>query len=283
MGKWHLIIDAALCENCNNCALAAKDELVGNDFPTYSAPHAPSGRGVIRIERRIRGRGHHVDVVHVPVMCNHCDDAPCVKAGSDGAVRQRADGIVIFDPVKARGRRDLVDACPYGAVVWNEANQLPQTWFFDAHLLDAGWTAPRCVAVCPTQAIEASKADDAAMAARAEREGLQPLRPELGTRSRVLYRNLERTLSCFVGGSVTYRDADGVTECAAETDIELRRDGSVAARTHTDVFGDFRIDGLAPHSGSYLLIARHAQRGTAERQVRVGTDSVILDDIELRR
>ena len=48
-----MIIDVARCENCNNCLLATKDELVGNDFPGYSAPHAPQGRGVLRIERHV--------------------------------------------------------------------------------------------------------------------------------------------------------------------------------------------------------------------------------------
>ena len=33
MKKWNLIVDVALCENCRNCTLAAKDEHVGNDFP----------------------------------------------------------------------------------------------------------------------------------------------------------------------------------------------------------------------------------------------------------
>lgn len=282
MSKWHLVIDVSRCENCNNCVLAAKDELVGNDFPGYSAPHAAQGRGVIRIERHVRGRGHHVDAVHVPVMCNHCDRAPCLKAGADGAVRKRDDGIVIFDPVKAKGRRDLVDACPYGAVVWNEREQLPQTWFFDAHLLDAGWNAPRCVAVCPTQAIEAVRTDDATMAARIEREGLRPLRPELGTGARVLYRHLDRAFSRFIGGSVVYRDAEGRIECAEGVEIELHRDGGVLARTRTDAFGDFRIDGLAQNSGPYLLSARHAHGGTAERPVHVRNDSVVLEDIELR-
>ena len=49
MKRWNLVIDVALCENCNNCVLAARDELVGNTHPGYSAPHAPQGQGVIRI------------------------------------------------------------------------------------------------------------------------------------------------------------------------------------------------------------------------------------------
>jgi Fe-S-cluster-containing dehydrogenase component len=91
MDKWNLIIDVAKCENCNNCVLAAKDELVGNNFPGYSAPHAAQGTGAIRIERTTRGTTPMVDAAYVPRMCNHCDNAPCLKAGADGAVRKRDD------------------------------------------------------------------------------------------------------------------------------------------------------------------------------------------------
>ena len=61
----------------------------------------------------------------MPVMCNHCDDAPCMKAAKNGAVRKRADGIVIIDPEKAKGQKKIMQACPYGAIFWNEEKQHP--------------------------------------------------------------------------------------------------------------------------------------------------------------
>lgn len=270
--KWHLVIDVAECHNCSNCVLATKDEHVGNHFPGYSAPHAAQGAGVIRVERCVRGSGHHVDTVHVPRLCNHCADAPCIKAGR-GAVTQRDDGIVIFDPVKAHGRRDLVDACPHGAVVWNEEQQLPQTWIFDAHLLDADWTEPRCVTVCPTQAMRAMKLDDRAMATLAEREGLRPLQPTLGTRPRVLYRNLHRAQSAFIAGSVVQQG-----NCAEGAEVQLLHEGQLAAQTRTDAFGDFRFDGLAP--GTYALHV-HKSTARAERAVQLVGTSAVLPDILL--
>ena len=157
MDKWNLIVDVARCENCHNCTLAAKDEHVGNDFPGYAAPQTVHGEGWIKIQRKVRGATSMVDVAYLPTMCNHCDNAPCLRAGGDGAIHKRKDGIVIIDPEKAKGRRDLVDACPYGAIAWNEEAQLPQIWIFDAHLLDQGWKEPRCAQVCPTGAMEAFK------------------------------------------------------------------------------------------------------------------------------
>lgn len=280
MTGWHLIIDVAECTNCNNCLLAAKDELVGNHFPGYTRPHPAQGTGVVRIERHVRGSAPMVDAAYLPRLCNHCDDAPCLKAGADGAVRKRPDSIVIFDPVRAKGRRDLVDACPYGAVVWNEAEQLPQTWFFDAHLLDAGAPAPRCVAVCPTRAIEAVKTDAATMAARVEAEALRPLRPELGTRPRVYYRHLHRIDQLFVGGSVT-AVIDGVVDCVEGATVTLRRDGARVAEARSDAFGDFKFDRQLPGSGACEVQVHHPRFGRAQRAAVLGQESVYLGDIAL--
>jgi Fe-S-cluster-containing dehydrogenase component len=265
MNKWNLIVDVSRCENCNNCALATKDELVGNEFPGYTAPHAANGPGVVRIRRHVRGETPMVDATYVPVMCNHCDDAPCIKAAGDGSIRKREDGIVMIDPVKAKGRRDLVEACPYGAIVWNEERQLPQNWFFDAHLLDAGAPAPRCVGVCPTEVFQAVKTDDATMSERAAREGLQVLQSKLGTRPRVWYRNLARVEHCFIGGTVS-RTSDGVTDCVVGAEVELYQNESLVMSSTTDTFGDFRFDGLGPASGDYEVRVHH---GSHRRTVAV--------------
>ena len=44
MKKWNMIIDVAECTNCNLCTLAAMDEYVGNEWPSYSAPMPKIGR-----------------------------------------------------------------------------------------------------------------------------------------------------------------------------------------------------------------------------------------------
>jgi Fe-S-cluster-containing dehydrogenase component len=250
-----------------------------NEFPGYTAPHAAHGQGVVRIRRPVRGATPMVDATYVPVMCNHCDDAPCIKAAGDGSIRKRADGIVMIDPVKAKGRRDLVAACPYGAIVWNEEQQLPQNWFFDAHLLDAGAPAPRCVGVCPTEVFQAVKTSDADMAERAARENLRVLEPQLGTRPRVWYRNLARADHCFIGGTVS-RTSDGVRDCVAGAAVELYQSDSLLISSTTDAFGDFRFDGLAPASGDYEVRIRH---GSDRRSlaVRLREESVYLGEIAL--
>ncbi len=240
MKKWAMIVDVAKCINCNNCVLAAKDEHIGNDFPGYAAPQPAHGHEWISIERHIRGSGSKVDVTYVPKMCNHCDDAPCVKAAGDGAIYKRSDGIVIIDPVKARGRKELVASCPYGQITWNEEQQVPQAWIFDAHLLDQGWTKPRCVQACPTGALESKHGSDESMRILAAREGLEVLRNVFHTR------------------------ADGCEENVEGALVELSIDGKRVGETQSDHFGDFKIDGLRGNAAEYRLRVFHHAFGQAE-------------------
>ncbi len=252
MNKWMMIVDVAKCLNCNNCFLSCKDEHVGNDFPGYAAAQPLHGHRWINMYRKERGQVPMVDHVSMPAMCNHCDDAPCIKASNNGAVYKRPDGIVIIDPDKARGQKDLVTACPYGAIWWNEEAQLPQKWIFDAHLLDAGWKEPRCVQSCPSGALKSAQVSNTELQQLIEEEDLEVLSPEHNTRPRIFYKNLYLFTSCFIGGTVT-SVSDGVEDCVAEAQISLLRDGELVGQTMSDAFGEFRFDRLKPNSGSYQL------------------------------
>jgi Fe-S-cluster-containing hydrogenase component 2 len=194
-----------------------------------------------------------MDVAYLPVMCQHCDDAPCMKAAKNGAVTKRPDGIVHIDPVKAKGQKAIAEACPYGAVKWNEELQLPQHWFFDAHLLDRGWKEPRCAQVCATGALKAVSATDEEMAAIKAKEGLRELLPDSATKPRVHYKNLGRYTHEFIGGTVI-KTVNGVTDCVANARIKLESAGSVVGEAITDAYGEFKIDGLVPDSGRYRVV-----------------------------
>ncbi|MEL7045559.1 MAG: 4Fe-4S dicluster domain-containing protein [Pseudomonadota bacterium] len=273
MEKWNLIVDVERCENCNNCVLSAKDEYVGNEHPGYSAPVAEESAELITITRKVRGSTPLVDASYLVSMCAHCDNAPCMKTGGD-AVRKRDDGIMIIDPEKARGRRDIADSCPYNAIVWNEEQQLPQIWIFDAHLLDQGWSKPRCVQSCPTDVFEAVKISDAEMQRRVEAEQLDVLKPELDTRPRVYYRNLYRFNRCFIGGTVV-AEIDGIEECVADATVTLSRNGETLLSTHTDAFGEFKLDRIDADSGTYTVHIEHSDFAALELETEVG-ESVYL-------
>jgi Fe-S-cluster-containing dehydrogenase component len=253
MKKWHLIIDVAKCENCNNCFLACKDEHCGNDWPGYAVSQPGHGHRWMDIRRRERGEFPFIDVAYLPKPCFHCDDAPCIKKAGGGAIYKRADGIVLIDPQKAKGQKELTAACPYGAIWWNEEAEVPQKCTLCAHLLDAGWKTPRCVQACPTGALSivCSEAD----------EPIGPQKdpaletwenPQHSTRPRVFYKNLYRFRDCFIAGSLGTRQ-NGVEESLPDMAVELLKDGQVIAQTVTDAFGDFKFDGLKPESGPHQI------------------------------
>ncbi len=277
--KWNMIVDIERCNNCRACFLAVKDEHTGNEFPGYAAEQPAMGHNWLDIERKERGTYPIVDAHFMPVMCNHCDDAPCMKAAKNGAVTKRDDGIVIIDPVKSKGQREIVAACPYGAISWNEEKQIPQAWIFDAHLLDEGWTKTRAEQCCPTDVFRSVKVEDQEMQRIKEAEGLEVLQPELGTQPRVYYKNLHLMTQCFVGGSVV-AIVDGVEECAEGAQVVLKHNGNEIARATTDTFGEFKLDRLEPDSGQYELEVT-GESGSASMRFDLGDESLYLGVVKL--
>jgi len=277
--KWNMIVDIERCNNCRGCFLAVKDEHTGNDFPGYAAEQPAMGANWLDIERKERGAYPIVDAHFMPTMCNHCDDAPCMKAAENGAVTKRPDGIVIIDPVKAKGQKAIADACPYGAVTWNEESQLPQIWIFDAHLLDTGFERPRIEQQCPTDVFQSVKVTDAEMQTVVAEQGLEVLQPELGTQPRVYYKNMHLFSHCFVGGSVTTL-VEGVEECAAGATVVISKDGAEVGRATTDTFGEFKVDKLEPGSGTYQIEISGAG-GSLSQSFDLGDDSLYLGVLAL--
>jgi len=251
MEKWNLIIDIAKCEGCNNCFLSCKDEHVDNDFLPYAVAQPRHGHYWVNVDVKERGQFPKIDVANLPLTCMHCDNAPCIKKGG-GAVYKMDSGIVIIDPEKARGKKEIVDSCPYGAIWWNGEKNVAQKCTLCAHLLADGWKEPRCVQACPTGAMRLVKVDDARMKEIAARERLEVLHPEYKTQPRVYYKNLYRYLKCFIAGDVAFIK-DGITDCAEGARVTLFKDSQKIGEILTDNYGDFKFDNLEENSGRYTL------------------------------
>ncbi len=251
--KWHMIIDVAQCEDCNNCHMACKDEFEMNEWPGYSAAQPRHGQRWMNIERKERGKYPLNDVAYRPTPCMHCDNPPCAEKAK-GAVVKRADGIVLIDPEKSKGI-NLTEACPYGAIYWNEEAQLSQKCTFCAHMIDnEGFTKPRCVTVCPTGALSSVYVEDSDFDKMIAEEGLEAMNPEYGTKPTVYYKNLYRFDSVFIAGSVSRKNG-AVIDVAKGVSVTLRGyDSDKVMVADTDMFGDFKFDGLDADSGKYEVV-----------------------------
>jgi len=276
MKSWHLIVDVAKCEDCNNCLLACKDEHVGNDWPGYARPQPRHGHRWIDVAHREHGRFPHVEIAYRPTPCQHCAEAPCVAAGG-GAVYRRPDGIVIIDTAKSGGREDIVAACPYGAIYWNAEDSVPQKCTLCAHLLDGGWAKPRCVQACPTGALRAEYLSGKELASLVAAERLEVLHPAFGTRPTVYYKNLYRFEKCFIAGSLAVA-AGGTLDCAEGVEVTLHKGAELVATTVSNAFGDFKFDGLPADGGVYIVTAVREDGEKKALTVEL-TDSISLGTI----
>ena len=277
MKKWNMIIDVARCHDCNNCFLADKDEFVGNDFPPYSVAQPWDGHRWMNIFRQERGQFPIVQVSYLPLPCMHCDEAPCIRDSPPGTIYKREDGLVVIDPEKAKGRPEIVQTCPYGVMYWNEEAQVAQKCTGCAHLMDEGWTETRCSQVCPTGAIKLVLAEEEEVAKLQAAEGLVAFKADLGTKPRVLYKNLDKWTKCFLSGSVVFGDTD---ECGEGAKIEVKAGENAVGWGEANSYGEFVVDGLDPgreYSLSVSAPGYQSSKLTATPKASVNLGHIVLN------
>ena len=215
-----IIFDAAKCNGCYNCQVACKDEHCGNDWSPIAAPQPLTGQFWCKLTQRDRGKVPMVRVEYKPLICGHCDDCRLVEYAPD-CVYRREDGLIIIDPEKARGRRDLLDVC--SCAYWNEELELAQKCTGCAHLLDDGWTEPRCVDACPTDALIVVDEGDPRL------EGTVDVNGNPNPASHMRYKNLTTNwiagmvvdpaaAEAVIGAKVTLKGVDGAVACELVTD-----------------------------------------------------------------
>ena len=274
MTRYGLIIDITKCNGCYNCFLACKDEHCGNDFLPYSVSQPETGHYWMRILEKERGRFPKVKVAYTAIPCMHCENATCIKMAHDGAVYRRPDGIVLIDPEKAAGQRELLSSCPYRVIYWNEEKNVPQKCTFCAHLLDEGWKEPRCVEACPTGALLFGNLDDpkSEISKMLAEDKTETLHPEYRLNEKVRYLGLPKR---FVAGSVIFKDVD---ECAEGVKVTLLGEGDKKT-VFTNNFGDFEFEGL-PADKAYIVKVEAEGYKSQEFAVKTGID-IYLGDIFL--
>lgn len=110
--QYGMVIDLQKCVGCGACALACKTE---NN--TQEAANGQTFNWADFIYKE-EGRFPNVNYAAIPVLCNHCTDAPCVKACPvrPKAMFKSPEGITLHNDERCIGCRRCQKACPYSAV-----------------------------------------------------------------------------------------------------------------------------------------------------------------------
>ncbi len=142
------------------------------------------------------------------VLCNHCDNPPCVRVCPTQATFKRPDGIVMMDEHRCIGCRYCLTACPYGSRSFNWEDPRPalgkdvadyptrtkgvvEKCTFCSERLAVG-KRPLCVEACEATGCGALVFGDASdpgspVAALLRDNGVLRRKPELGTLPHVFY------------------------------------------------------------------------------------------------
>lgn len=107
--RFGMVIDLQRCVGCGACAFACKAE---NNTRTRGA-----GQSYNWADFTMKTEGTFPNVIHsvMPVLCNHCTDAPCVKVcpTEPKAMFKTPEGVTMHDSSQCIGCRRCQNACPY--------------------------------------------------------------------------------------------------------------------------------------------------------------------------
>ncbi len=180
--RYGWIVDTRRCFGCHGCEVACKAE---NDVPL--------GQFIRQtIYSDIEQSSGNLARIMVPMACQHCEDAPCLKSCPCGALFKGAGGSVQVNYDSCSGHADCKDACPYGAIYIDPVANQAVKCHNCTHRIDVGME-PACVTTCPSEALYFGDLNDPRSAVSKmqkilDEEGkLEVLRPEKGTKPRMQF------------------------------------------------------------------------------------------------
>jgi Fe-S-cluster-containing dehydrogenase component len=116
--RWGMAIDLDRCTGCQACVAACHAE---NNLPLSDPESAAKGRAVhwIRVDRYYEGEFPNIRVKHMPVLCQHCDEAPCEPVCPVYATYKNPEGLNVQVYNRCVGTRYCANNCPYSVRFFN--------------------------------------------------------------------------------------------------------------------------------------------------------------------
>lgn len=122
--KYGMVIDLHKCVGCGSCALACKVE---NNTQARANGQSYNWADFIM---KTEGEFPNPTFTQMPVLCNHCSDAPCVNECpvTPKAMYYAPDGTVLFNQDRCIGCGACIDACPYSSQKLDERSNEGETY-----------------------------------------------------------------------------------------------------------------------------------------------------------